>query len=192
MNELGFIQVTDEGQQEVLVPVGDIARIEQETGGTFTATIYMKDGITRINVNETITALLAALDNVRNAYLSAISGATRVLTVEAKAASFTISSSDSGKFLTTRGAGGAITATLPTVTSAFTGVNFWLFNCVNQNMGVAATTAGQIMFKNDTAADTVTYQQAGELIGAGFFVICDGTSWLVMPLAEETVTIAVT
>lgn len=191
MENLGFIQATDADDREVLLPVGDIASIMESTQSGYTAVAKMRDG-TEHNLNETVAALLAAIDALRNAYLASLSGTPRIMTVEAKAASFTFSSSDSGKFLTTRGAGGAITATLPTVTASFTGMYFWMFNAVDQNMGVSAQTNGQIMFKNDVAANTVTYQQAGELIGGGFFILCDGTSWLVMPLAEEAVTIAVT
>jgi hypothetical protein len=191
MEFYGHIQATDHNAQETLVPVTSDMHVQGVTAGTHTAEVTYPDG-RFYKLNETITALLASIDALRNAYLSALGGTPRIMTVEAKAASFTFSSSDSGKFLTTRGAGGAITVTLPTVTSAFTGMYFWLFNCVDQNMGVSAQTNGEIMFKNDLAANTVTYQQAGELIGSGFFVICDGSSWLVMPIAEEAVTIAVT
>ncbi len=106
--------------------------------------------------------------------------------------SLTIDATHSGKMITTRGASGATTITLPTVAAGFTGVHFWVFNCVDQDLTLSAQTAGQIMFKHDTAADSVAYATSSEKIGGGFFVHCDGTSWLVMPLAEEAQTITVT
>jgi hypothetical protein len=105
--------------------------------------------------------------------------------------SITIAATDSGKMITTRGAAGATTVTLPTVAAGFTGVHFWLFNCVDQDLTLSAQTAGEIMFKNDVAANSVAASTAGEKIGAAFFVHCDGTSWLVLPMVEEAVTLTV-
>lgn len=105
--------------------------------------------------------------------------------------SITIDATHSGKMITTRGAGGATTVTLPTVAAGFTGVHFHVFNCVDQDLTLSAQTAGEIMFKNDLAANSVAFSTAGEKIGAAAFVMCDGTSWLVMPLAEEATTITV-
>jgi hypothetical protein len=190
MEFYGHIQATDHNAQETLVPVTSDMHVQGVTAGTHTAEVTYPDG-RFYRLNETITARLASIDALRNAYLSAISGVPRVTTVEAKAASYTISSSDSGKLLTTRGASGAITFTLPTMSASYTGVDVLLFNAVDQDMIVSAQTAGQIMFKNDLAANSVSYETAGEQIGGAFRVISDGTSWLVMPLAEEATTITV-
>jgi hypothetical protein len=104
----------------------------------------------------------------------------------------TIDATHSGKMITTTGASGATTVTLPTVAAGFTGVHFWIFNTVDQDLTLSAQTAGQIMFKNDLAANSVAASTSGEKIGAAFMVHCDGTAWLVMPMVEEAVTLTVT
>lgn len=118
-----------------------------------------------------------------------ISGNKKV--AAAKTTDYTITAADSGKVLTTRGASGAVIFTLPTVAAGFTGVDVTIFNCVDQDMTVSAQTAGQIMFKHDAAANSLAYSTANEKIGGAFRCYCDGTSWLVMPLAEEAQTITV-
>lgn len=116
----------------------------------------------------------------------------KMATVANTDGTLTLDATHSGKMITTRGAAGATTVTLPTVAAEFAGVHCWVFNCVDQNLTLSAQTAGEIMFKGDAAANSVAYSTASEKIGGGFFVLCDGTSWLVMPLAEETQTITVT
>lgn len=117
-------------------------------------------------------------------------GGTKV-PIMALTASYTINVADSGKFITTRGASGAVVVTLPTVSTGFAGVEFSIFNAVDQDLTLTAQTNGQIMFKNDVAANSVAYSTAAEKIGGAFRAVCDGTSWLVMPLAEEAQTITV-
>jgi hypothetical protein len=116
----------------------------------------------------------------------------KMATVANTDGSITVDATHSGKVITTRGAAGATTVTLPTVAAGLTGVHFWVFNCVDQDLTLSAQTAGQIMFKHDVAADSVAASTASEKIGAAFFVHCDGTSWLVMPMCEEAVTLTVT
>jgi hypothetical protein len=186
----GHIQATDSNGQEVLIPYTSELRIEGVTAGTHTALARLPNNV-KYELDETVANLLASMDALRNDYLSAVSGVPHVITVDAKTGNYTITAGDSGKMLTTRGASGAVTFTLPTVTAAFTGVDLTLFNAVDQNMGVSAQTAGQIMFKNDVAANSVTYQTATELIGGALKCVCDGVSWLVIPLAEENQTLTV-
>lgn len=113
-------------------------------------------------------------------------------TVTAKAADYTLApATDTGIVFTSTGASATITFTLPTVTAAMTGADFYIFNTVDQTLTVSAQTAGQIIFKNDLAANSVSYGTSSEKIGGGFHITCDGTSYLVMPLAEELQTITV-
>ena len=111
-------------------------------------------------------------------------------TVEAKTASYTITAADGGKIFTNRGDTDAITFTLPAVSSTYTGMEVQFFAVADFDLAVAAT-AGEMVFKNDAAANSVKYATASEIIGGGFRAICDGTSWLVSPLAEEAQTITV-
>lgn len=116
----------------------------------------------------------------------------KMATVANTDGTLTIDATHSGKMITTRGAAGATTITLPTVAAGLAGTHFFVFNCVDQDLTLSAQTGGEIMFKNDVAANSVAASTAGEKIGAAFFVHCDGTSWLVLPMCEEAITITVT
>lgn len=112
---------------------------------------------------------------------------------EAQTSAYTITAADSGKVLTNRGAAGSVTFTLPTVAAGFTGVDVTIMAVVAaQTVIIAAQTAGQIVTFNDAAANSITIGTTNEIIGAAFRCVCDGTSWLVMPLLNEgqTVTVA--
>ena len=113
------------------------------------------------------------------------------LRIQAKSADYTVVASDIGSWFTTRGATGAIIFTLPAVTSAFTGFVCWFFNAVGQNMTINST-ANEMMTFNDLDADGVVFSTGSELIGATIMAVCDGTSWLVSPMTEETQTMTVT
>lgn len=111
--------------------------------------------------------------------------------ITAKTASYTVTPNDFGSILTTRGAGGAITFTLPTASSVNAGDWVLFINVADQNMIVTGTDEGLVVF-NDLTADAIAFQQASEKIGGAFLAISDGTSWAVLPIATETQTIAVT
>lgn len=119
-----------------------------------------------------------------------VSGLRRVSA--AKTAAYTITAADSGKVLTNRGAGGSVTFTLPTVAAGFDGVDVLIVAVADQAVVVSAQTAGQIAAFNDATANSVALQTSSEIIGGGFRCICDGTSWLVLPMTEETQTVTVT
>lgn len=116
--------------------------------------------------------------------------ASHGLRVQAKTADYTVVAADNGKMFTTRGAAGTVIFTLPAVTSAFTGHRNWFVNLAAQTMTISGT-AGELVTFNDLAANTVSLQTGSELIGGGFMVVCDGTSWLVLPMTEETQTVTV-
>jgi len=112
--------------------------------------------------------------------------ATRVR-IKSIGAAYTFVAEDSGThFLATA----ALTMTLPAASAAFKGCWGLLVNAADTALVLAAT-AGEMVFKNDVAANSVSYATAGELIGGGFYFFCDGTKWYVLPLAEEAVTITV-
>lgn len=110
--------------------------------------------------------------------------------VVAKTASYTITAGDNGTIFTNRGDTDAITFTLPAVTAGLTGMWCEFYAVEAQAFGVAAT-AGEMVTFNDKAANSVTASTGSEIIGAGFRAVCDGTSWLVFPMAEETQTLTV-
>lgn len=107
-----------------------------------------------------------------------------------KTASYTVTPDDFGSVFTTRGAGGAVTFTLPAA-SAVNVNEFVLFvNVADQNMIVAGADEGLVVF-NDLTADSIAFQTSSEKIGGAFLAISDGTSWIVTPLATEVQTITV-
>ena len=100
-----------------------------------------------------------------------------------KTASYTIKLNQpdkSGTKFTTRGAGGAVTFTLPAPAPALAGVYFEFHNEVGQNMIVAAPANKAVTFNNLTAT-SVAAQTGGQLIGAKIraTVNSDGTKWLI-------------
>lgn len=85
----------------------------------------------------------------------------------------------SGTLFTTRGAGGAVTFTLPAVAANLNGIEYEFDGVANQNIAVAAA-AGTVVTFNNAAATSVTASTAGGKIGAHFHAICDGISWHVI------------
>lgn len=115
--------------------------------------------------------------------------------VVAKTASYTVTLDDAGTLFTNRGAAGAVTFTLPAAARA-TGIEYMFVAVANQNLIVSDGGVDSIVAINDAAADSVAFQTASEIIGGGFRVISDGTSWLVFPsiwdngTAVSTITVA--
>jgi hypothetical protein len=109
--------------------------------------------------------------------------------VEAKTASYTLVPDDINVMFTTRGAGGAITFTLPPTAELTAGWNASFFNVADQDIIVAANTADTMVTFNDAAADSVAFSTSGEQIGGGIRVVWDGTGWLTFVfLGAETQT----
>lgn len=109
--------------------------------------------------------------------------------VVAKAADYTVVAADNNKIFTTQGAGAQVTFTLPTLAR---GLHFTFYNEANQNMVIAAPGSNDTLVAfNDLSADTLTFSQANELIGAcvEVFANADATKWLVrVSLAAEAQT----
>lgn len=85
----------------------------------------------------------------------------------------------SGTLFTNRGAGGAVTFTLPVITANMAGVEYEFDGVANQTMTIAAA-AGTVVTFNNAAAASVAASTAGGKIGAHFHAICDGLSWHVI------------
>jgi hypothetical protein len=99
--------------------------------------------------------------------------------VIAKAASYTVSMDRdrAGTIFTTRGAAGAITFTLPTLTAARAGTYYEFHNVVDQNMVVTAA-AGKAICDGNAAATSLTASTASHKIGARILAEWDGSAWL--------------
>jgi hypothetical protein len=98
----------------------------------------------------------------------------------AKTSSYTVSPNKgdfSGSIFTTRGAGAAVTFTLPTPTAALADYHYTFMNVAGQNLIVSAG-AGKAVAFNNAAATSLAASTAGQLIGAVIQAQCDGTSWI--------------
>lgn len=111
------------------------------------------------------------------------------LTVAATPAGGSLAAADLNKVHTTRGATGTVTFTLP---AAASNAGAWVefYNVADQDMTVAGQDEELVCF-NDLTADSITFSTSGEKIGGGFRAVCDGTSWIVVPLATETQTVTI-
>src|SRR5262245_46765218 len=97
-----------------------------------------------------------------------------------KTSSYTVSpvkGDYSGTMFTTRGAGAAVTFTLPTPNPGLAGTQYEFLNVAGQNMIVDAGVGKAVTFNNLTAR-SLAASTAGQLIGARISAICDGTSWV--------------
>lgn len=114
------------------------------------------------------------------------------VTIEAKTADYQVKTEDIGKILTNRGASGAVTFTLPAVTSPTLPAGWWVefFVVAGQNVTIASSgSLDNLVAFNDATADSIAFSTATELIGNGVRVVWDGTSWLVfVALGAETAT----
>lgn len=110
--------------------------------------------------------------------------------ISAKTAAYTVLPIDITTLFTTRGAGGSVTFTLPAIADVPTG--WWVeFMCVAaQNMVIAAPTNKLTVFNNLTAT-SATLSTSSELIGGGFRIVFDGTTYLCFIYCEETQTVTV-
>ena len=108
--------------------------------------------------------------------------------VEAHATSYSVVAADGGKILTTRGAGGTVTFTLPATNTIYPGWQVEFFNAAGQTMTVASATTDTMTTFNDLTADSVTYSTVSELIGGALRCVWDGTGWLTFAMAYDTQT----
>jgi hypothetical protein len=111
--------------------------------------------------------------------------------VVAKTVDYTVLATESGTVFTTYGATEAeIVFTLPT---AATGLNYMFLNAVDNEIRVIGAANDLLVVDNNATADYIVFTEAGEQIGSGFQVICDGTYWFVIPIfGAEDATLTVT
>lgn len=108
--------------------------------------------------------------------------------VAAKTANYTLTLDDNGKIFTNRGAGGAVTFTLPPTASVPVGYNARVFVVADQAVTIASNNSSDDMVAyNDAGADSVAFSTATKQIGASLMVIWDGTGWLGVPGTWNTV-----
>lgn len=113
--------------------------------------------------------------------------------LSAKTASYAMTALDLGTVFTNRGAGAAITFTLPP--TADIQIGWWarVNIAANQSVTVAAETADTLNAFNDIAADSIAFSTSNEKVGAGVEFVWDGTGWLTfvsLGMDSQTPTIA--
>lgn len=93
-------------------------------------------------------------------------------------AAVTLTSDDIGFCFTNAGNSGDLTVTLPALQK---GLFFYFYSIAGGAIGLASPEGDNFVAMNDSAADTVTFGTAGEIIGGGVMAYCDGTRWLLFP-----------
>lgn len=102
------------------------------------------------------------------------------------AASVTLTNHDVGKTLLVTA---AATVTMPNPATCNAGDDILIINTADSDLTVALDE--KILTKNNAAADSVAYSTSSEKIGGAFLMVCTGTKWAALPLAEEAQTITV-
>lgn len=114
----------------------------------------------------------------------------------AKTASYAISVVNDRTYtrFTNRGAGGAVTFTLPPMPAAnpgrYIGWRYQFYVVADQSFIIQAA-AGKLVAFNNAAATSITINTGGQRIGAKVETVWDGTSWLCeLGSVGDTYTIA--
>ena len=102
----------------------------------------------------------------------------------------TLTAGQSGAVISTEGATGTITFTLPAVATS-AGVHYWFQNAEDQDM-VVTSPANLMTTFNDITATSVTFGASNEKVGGGAFLICDGSKWHCQLMTYDGVDQAVT
>jgi hypothetical protein len=131
-------------------------------------------------------------ENIMRLWNDAMAGGTYrpTLSITAKTADYTITKYDFGKVFTTRGASDEVIFTLPAVSDAYTGKWVVFISVADENLAVKGSDEELVVF-NDLTADAISFSTSSEKIAGAFFALCDGTSWIVLPIATETQTVTV-
>lgn len=105
----------------------------------------------------------------------------------AKTANYTVLPSDSGRLLTTTGASGAVTFTLPARTA---GLIFWFYNTVDQTMTVTSAAGSDIVFAGTVSKSSIAFSTGADKAGAYLMVYTnlDGSKWYVGKLCGNAAT----
>lgn len=102
------------------------------------------------------------------------------------AASTTLTNHDVGKCILVTA---VATITMPDPATCSAGDEILIINTADSDLTVSYNE--KILFKNNAAADSVAYSTSSEKIGGAFLMVCTGTLWAALPLAEEAQTITV-
>jgi len=110
--------------------------------------------------------------------------------VVAKTAAYTCKVKESGTYFTTEGASGGVTFTLPAVANS-DNVVYWFYCAEDYAMTIAASST--LVVGNNAAANTVSCDQATQIVGTAFMAVCDGSLWYVFPIrgqGDNVITVA--
>lgn len=110
--------------------------------------------------------------------------------VSAKTAAYTIKPQDVGTLFTNRGAGGAVTFTLPAIADVASGWWADFFIVADQTVTLTAP-ANKLTTFNNATATSAAFSTASEKIGGAARVVFDGTTYLLRLATEETQTVTV-
>lgn len=100
-------------------------------------------------------------------------------TVTAKTASYQVLESDYGVHFTNKGAGGAVTFTLPPIAGLVSGWHATFSSAVlAQNFIIASSDGNDMIAMNDIAASSLTFSTASEIAGATVKCTFDGALWI--------------
>ncbi len=109
----------------------------------------------------------------------------------AKTASYTVKPEDIGTIFTNEGAAGEVDFTLPKLAAVSAG--FWVefFTAADQTCKVISGDADKMIVHNDVAADSISFETAGDLIGSYCKVVSNGSKWLVFLGLDDGVTVTI-
>ena len=107
--------------------------------------------------------------------------------VVAKTADYTVLASETGTYFTDYGCTGTIDFTLPAVAAGLV----YTFYSVSAGALKVIGATDLTVADNDATATSVQLVSAGDIIGGGFKVFCDGTKWFTMPFGTEAATVTI-
>lgn len=120
-------------------------------------------------------------------------GLRAIRRVVAKIADYTIKPpmDASGTCFTNRAATGTVIFTLPAPGLQLMGVHYRFKALADFTVTVKTATADTLVALNDVAADSVSLQTGGQIIGGEMEAFCDGVSWFVSGITVgHTFTVA--
>lgn len=100
----------------------------------------------------------------------------------------TLTRHDVGKTFFVNGSG-AVVITMPSPATCQPGDDMLFINIADQDLTIGLDE--KILTKNNAAADSIAFSTSGEKIGSTALLVCTGTLWAAIPLAEEAVTMTV-
>lgn len=105
-----------------------------------------------------------------------------------KVADYTVKATESGTFFTNAGATAAVNFTLPAFAD---GLVYFFFVAADFAVTVTSSTADMMITDHDVAADSIALSTTSEMLGGMIQVFSDGTKWMSMVYAEESVAVTV-